>query len=77
MKLRIKGTSLRLRLTQGEIRALAQQGMIEERVPFPHAQLVYRLRREAAARSAPPSARGWWKSRFRKLRRESGARPNS
>jgi hypothetical protein len=50
MKLRIKGASLRLRLTQGEIRALAQHGMIEERVPFSHAQLVYRLRREAAAR---------------------------
>src|SRR5208282_399702 len=49
MKLRIKGASLRLRLTQGEIRALAEHGMIEERVPFPHAQLVYRLRRDAAA----------------------------
>ena len=50
MKLRIKGASLRLRLTQGEIRALAEHGMIEERVPFPHAQLVYRLRRDAAAK---------------------------
>jgi hypothetical protein len=45
MKLRIRGNSLRLRLTQGEIRALAEQGVIEDRTEFPGGQaLVYRLR---------------------------------
>jgi hypothetical protein len=57
MKLRIKGASLRLRLTQGEIRALGEQGMIEERVPFAHAQLVYRLKREAVAHEIGASFR--------------------
>jgi len=47
MKLRIKGPTLRLRLTQGEIRALLEEGVVEERVPFaPGASLVYRLRRD-------------------------------
>jgi hypothetical protein len=51
MKLRIKGASLRLRLTQGEIRTLADQGTVEERVPFGvGVALVYRLRKDAAAR---------------------------
>ena len=51
MKLRIKG-ALRLRLTQGEIRALAEQGLVEERVPFAAGvHLVYRLRRDPAARA--------------------------
>jgi len=51
MKLRIKGPTLRLRLTQGEIRALEEQSIVEERVPFPGGMnLVYRLKRDAAAR---------------------------
>ncbi len=50
MKLRIKGPTLRLRLTQGEILALLDQGIVEERVPFAGGvSLVYRLRRDAAA----------------------------
>jgi Family of unknown function (DUF7009) len=50
MKLRIKGPTLRLRLTQGEILALLNQGMVEERVPFASGvSLVYRLRRDATA----------------------------
>ncbi len=50
MKLRIKGATLRLRLTQGEMRALLDQGVVEERVPFaPGVNLVYRLKRDAAA----------------------------
>jgi hypothetical protein len=49
MKLRIKGPSLRLRLTQGEMRALLEEGTVEEQVPFaPGVRLVYRLRRDAA-----------------------------
>jgi hypothetical protein len=50
MKLRIKGPTLRLRLTQGEIRALLEQGVVEERVPFAAgASLIYRLKRNAGA----------------------------
>lgn len=50
MKLRIKGPSLRLRLTQGEVRALAETGRIEDEVPFGGGtRLVYRLSRDAAA----------------------------
>ena len=48
MKLRIKGPTLRLRLTQGEIHALLEAGVVEERVPFaPGVSLIYRLRRDA------------------------------
>jgi hypothetical protein len=51
MKLRIKGPTLRLRLTQGEIRTLLEEGAVEERVPFaPGVSLTYRLRRDAGAR---------------------------
>jgi hypothetical protein len=39
-----------LRLSQGEIRALLEEGLVEERVPFASGiGLVYRLRRDAAA----------------------------
>jgi hypothetical protein len=59
MKLRIKGASLRLRLTQGEIRALAEHGTVEEEVPFgPGVRLVYRLRKDAAAREISASYTG-------------------
>jgi hypothetical protein len=45
VKLRIKGDSLRLRLTQGEMDALAEQGEVEDRITFPGgAALRYRLR---------------------------------
>ena len=48
MKLRIKGASLRLRLTQKEVHALAEQGQVEEHVPFAaQAELIYRLKRDA------------------------------
>jgi hypothetical protein len=50
MKLRIKGASLRLRLTQAEMRAFDERGVVEEEVPFAAGtRLVYRLRRDAAA----------------------------
>jgi hypothetical protein len=50
MKLRIKGATLRLRLTQGEIRSLLDEGVVEDQVPFAAGvSLVYRLRRDAAA----------------------------
>jgi len=45
VKLRIKGDSLRLRLSQGEMRTLAERGEVEDRVSFPGgAALRYRLR---------------------------------
>jgi Family of unknown function (DUF7009) len=45
VKLRIKGDSLRLRLSQGEMRALAEKGEVEDRVSFPGGvALRYRLR---------------------------------
>ena len=45
MKLRIKGDSLRLRLTQAEMSALAERGEVEDRIAFPGgAALRYRLR---------------------------------
>lgn len=48
MKLRIKGDSLRLRLTQGEMRTLAERGEVEDRISFAGgAKLRYRLRVEA------------------------------
>ncbi|HXW74734.1 MAG TPA: Hsp20/alpha crystallin family protein [Steroidobacteraceae bacterium] len=56
MKLRIKGPTLRLRLTQGEIRALEEQSVVEERVPFAAGvSLIYRLKRDAAAREISAS----------------------
>ncbi len=52
MKLRIKGDSLRLRLTQGEVHQLSEGGSVEDRVRFGGgAALVYRLRRDASART--------------------------
>ena len=45
MKLRIKGDSLRLRLAQAEMRALAERGEVEDRICFPGGTaLRYRLR---------------------------------
>jgi hypothetical protein len=45
MKLRIKGSSLRLRLTQGEVRSLETAGEVAEQVWFGGgARLTYRLR---------------------------------
>jgi hypothetical protein len=52
MKLRIKGDSLRLRLTRGEVTQLDTGGVVEDRVRFGGgAALVYRLKREAGAGS--------------------------
>lgn len=44
MKLRIRGDSVRLRLTRPEVEALDATGVVEERTRFPGARaLVYRL----------------------------------
>jgi hypothetical protein len=50
MKLRMKGDSLRLRLTRGEVQELADAGRVEERVHIsPQGVLVYRVQRAPAA----------------------------
>jgi uncharacterized protein DUF7009 len=50
MKLRIKGDSLRLRLTQGEVRQLDETGSVEDRIRFgAGAALTYRLKRDVAS----------------------------
>ena len=47
MKLRIKGDSLRLRLTRTEVEQLAATGSVEDRIRFgADSALVYRLSRE-------------------------------
>jgi len=44
MKLRIKGNSLRLRLTRSEVARLGEAGRVEETINFsPHQSLVYEL----------------------------------
>ena len=45
MKLRIKGNSLRMRLTKSEVSRLAEIGYLEEKTTFPQSQLVYTLQR--------------------------------
>jgi hypothetical protein len=50
MKLRMKGDSLRLRLTRGEVQQLAEAGRVEERVHIsPRGVLVYRVQRAPGA----------------------------
>jgi len=51
MKLRIRGNSLRLRLTQGEVAAIAADGLVAEHTAFAPggAALGYRLRTDEAA----------------------------
>jgi hypothetical protein len=44
MKLRIKGNSVRYRLSRPEVEALPQTGYLEERTDFGPAALVYALR---------------------------------
>ncbi|HEU4617312.1 MAG TPA: hypothetical protein VFV10_04690 [Gammaproteobacteria bacterium] len=44
MKLRIRGNSVRLRVSQTELDAMAQRGFTEDRIRFgPGSELVYRL----------------------------------
>lgn len=45
MKLRIKGNSLRIRLTKPEVAKLAEAGYVEEQTSFAGNKLVYALRR--------------------------------
>lgn len=43
MKIRIKGNSLRYRLTKSEVTKLWEQGFLEEQTSFPSAQLIYAI----------------------------------
>jgi len=43
MKLRIKGNSLRLRLTQSEVERLANEGVVESHIDFGGTVLAYRI----------------------------------
>ena len=45
MKLRIKGNSLRVRLTKSEVSKLAEIGYLEETTVFPNGILVYALQK--------------------------------
>ncbi len=56
MKLRIRGNSLRLRLSQGEVNALAVEGRVEDAIAFaPGSRLVYAL--TVSDDAAAPGAR--------------------
>lgn len=46
MKLRIKGNSVRLRLSKSDVETLGSEGVVEEEVHFggPHSPLIYSLR---------------------------------
>lgn len=45
MKLRIKGNSIRLRLSQTEIDEFAKEGTVSDSIRFPNGQLIYVLQR--------------------------------
>jgi hypothetical protein len=65
MKLRIRGDSVRLRLTQSEVTALVERGAVEETTPFGADRLTYAVVADlpsgsplqAALRSAPHTTR--------------------
>jgi hypothetical protein len=44
MKLRIKGNSLRLRLSKSDVAALADTGMVSDQISFGFSSLVYKLK---------------------------------
>lgn len=49
MKLRIKGPSIRLRLTQSKVAGFAETGFWQETTPMPGGTLTYKLLRSAEA----------------------------
>jgi hypothetical protein len=50
MKLRIKGGSIRLRLSQGEVSGLAQNAKVEDSISFGNRRLTYALTTSAEAK---------------------------
>jgi hypothetical protein len=57
MKLRIRGDSLRLRLTRGEVDRLVEGGLVSETTSFGDARLIYALRLAHGAGARKLSAR--------------------
>ncbi len=45
MKIRIKGNSLRIRLSKSEVELFAKEGMVEERTEFVNSTLIYSVKR--------------------------------
>jgi Family of unknown function (DUF7009) len=59
MKLRVRGNSIRLRLSQADLASLLASGAVEERLAFPSGQsLSYRLESGAESAAAELSDRG-------------------
>ncbi len=64
MKLRIKGNSLRLRVSPSEMERLLSAGRIEEIIHFaqePDAKLTYALEQAASKQEIPTLTRSTWK----------------
>ena len=55
MKLRIKGNSLRLRLTKSEVSKLATEGIIEEHIGFVNNELTYSIESSKTAHTITAS----------------------
>jgi hypothetical protein len=52
MKLRIRGNSIRIRVSQGELREIAERGTVRETIEFGHGvALTYALESDAAVRA--------------------------
>ena len=47
MKLRIKGNSIRFRLTQSEVQTFAGEGVIQEVIHFSHQNFLYALEKRS------------------------------
>lgn len=58
MKLRIKGNSIRLRLTQSEVATFAQTGYLEEHTVFANTTLTYALAKTATVQELSATMEG-------------------
>jgi hypothetical protein len=58
MKLRIKGNSIRLRLTQTEVANFAKNGYLEDKTEFGNATFTYALANDANAQSLSATLEG-------------------
>ena len=58
MKLRIKGNSLRLRLTKSEVSKLATEGIVEEHIGFVNNELTYSIESSKTAHTITASFQG-------------------
>jgi hypothetical protein len=58
MKLRIKGNSVRMRLSKSELDLFASQGWLEEKIEFGSASLTYRLESDQRAKELHADMKG-------------------